>query len=141
MLLQSFLQIEHLQRIKAEQETILYNNLSTVLGKANQMSSDNEFAGDPSYAITEAELLRAVTAEDVMRVYETYIKDKPAVVTSFVPQGEADLALEGAEKAEVWIEEVKADVAATCRPCNDFVVPTIGVAAALIAVAFAHLAL
>ncbi|RIJ18386.1 M16 family metallopeptidase [Henriciella mobilis] len=101
-----------LQRIKAEQETILYNNLSTVLGKANQMSSDNEFAGDPSYAITEAELLRAVTAEDVMRVYETYIKDKPAVVTSFVPQGEADLALEGAEKAEVWIEEVKADVAA-----------------------------
>lgn len=100
-----------LQRIKAEQETILYNNLSTVLGKANQMSSDNEFAGDPAYAIREAALLRAVTAEDVMRVYETYIKDKPAVITSFVPQGQTELALEGAEQAAVWIEEVKSDVA------------------------------
>ena len=100
-----------LKRIKAERETVLYNNLSTVLGKANQMSSDNEFAGDPAYAIKEAELLRGVTADDVMRVYETYIKDQPAVITSFVPKGEADLALEGATLAEVWIEEVKADVA------------------------------
>ena len=100
-----------LKRIKAEQETILYNNLSTVLGKANQMASDNEFARDPDYAIREAELLRAVTAEDVMRVYETYVKDRPAVITSFVPQGQQALALEGAEEAEVWIEDVKSDVA------------------------------
>ncbi|MEM5517335.1 pitrilysin family protein [Henriciella sp. AS95] len=100
-----------LKRIKAEQETILYNNLSTVLGKANQMSSDNEFAGDPAYAIKQAELLRAVTADDVMAAYETYIKGKPSVITSFVPQGETALALEGAELASVWIEEVKADVA------------------------------
>lgn len=99
-----------LERIKAEQETILYNNLSTVLGKANQLASDNEFAGDPAYAIEEAEKLRAVTADDVMAVYEKYIKDKPSIMTSFVPKGEAGLALEGAEKAEVWIEEVKADV-------------------------------
>lgn len=100
-----------LQRIKAEQETILYNDLSTVLGKANQMASDNEFAGDPAYAIKEAELLRAVTAEDVMAAYEKYIKGQPAVITSFVPQGQADLAVEGAELASVWIEEVKSDVA------------------------------
>lgn len=99
-----------LERIKAEQETILYNNLSTVLGKANQMASDNEFAGDPAYAIEEADKLRAVTAGDVMAAYENYLKDKPSIMTSFVPQGEAGLALEGAELAEVWIEEVKADV-------------------------------
>lgn len=100
-----------LERIKAEQETILYTNLSTVLGKANQMSSDNEFAGDPAYAIQQADLLRAVTAEDVMAAYNTYIKGKPAVITSFVPQGEEALALDGAELASVWIEEVKSDVA------------------------------
>ncbi|RIJ22179.1 insulinase family protein [Henriciella barbarensis] len=100
-----------LQRIKAEQETVLYNELSTVLGKANQLATDNEFAGDPANSIRTAELLRAVTAEDVMRVYETYIKDKPSIITSFVPQGEAALALEGAEQAEVWIEDVRADVA------------------------------
>ena len=99
-----------LKRIKAEQETILYNNLSTVLGKANQMASDNEFAGDPAYAIKEAELLRAVSAEDVMAAYERYVKGKPAIVTSFVPQGQEALAIEDAELAEVWIEEVKSDV-------------------------------
>ncbi len=100
-----------LERIKAEQETILYNKLSTVLGKANQLATDNEFAGDPANSIRTAELLRAVTAEDVMRVYETYIKDKPSIITSFVPQGETALALEGAEQAEVWIEDVRSDVA------------------------------
>ncbi|WP_139792248.1 M16 family metallopeptidase [Henriciella litoralis] len=100
-----------LQRIKAEQETILYNNLATVLGKANQMASDNEFAGDPAYSVQQAELLREVTAEDVMAAYETYIKDKPAILTSFVPEGEMDLALDGSEQASVWIEEVKSDVA------------------------------
>lgn len=100
-----------LQRIKAEQETILYNELSTVLGKANQLATDNEFAGDPANSIRTAELLRAVTAEDVMRVYEAYIKDKPSIITSFVPQGETALALEGAEQAEVWIEDVRSDVA------------------------------
>ena len=101
-----------LARIKAEQETILYSNLSTVMGKAIQMSQDNEFAGDPAYSIKSADLLRNVTAEDVMAAYETYIKDKPAVITSFVPEGEADLALEDAELATVWIEEVRNDVAA-----------------------------
>ncbi|WP_306251188.1 pitrilysin family protein [Parvularcula sp. IMCC14364] len=98
-----------LQRIKAEQETILYSGLSTVLGKSNTMAIDNEFAGDPAYAIKQAELLTAVTAEDVMRVYDTYIDDKPAVITSFVPKGKADLAIEGSALAEVFIEEVKAD--------------------------------
>lgn len=100
------------ERIKAEQETILYSQLSTVLGKAIQMSQDDIFAGDPAYAIKAAEKIRAVTAEDVMRVYETYVKDKPAILTSFVPKGSADLALEGADLATVWIEEVRNDVAA-----------------------------
>ena len=98
-----------LKRIKAEQETILYSGLSTVLGKSNTMAIDNEFAGDPAYAINQAELLTAVTAEDVMRVYDTYINDKPAVITSFVPKGKADLALENSTLAKVYIEEVRAD--------------------------------
>lgn len=100
-----------LQRIKAEQETILYSGLSTILGKSNQLASDNEFAGDPLFAIKSADMLRAITAEDVMAVYETYLQGKPSIVTSFVPQGEADLAVEGAAPASVWIEEVTADVA------------------------------
>ncbi len=100
-----------LKRIKAEQETILYNSISTVLGKSNQFASDNEFAGDPAYAVKSAAALNAVSAEDVMAAYNKYIKGKPAIITSFVPKGQAELALDGAELASVWIEEVKSGVA------------------------------
>ena len=41
-----------------------------------------------------------------MRVYETYLKDRHHVATSFVPQGRAELALEGSEQAEVVIEPI-----------------------------------
>ena len=100
-----------LQRVKAEQETILYNDISTVLGKANQFASDNEFAGDPAYAVKSAAAINALTADDVLKAYDTYIKGKPAIITSFVPKGQAELAVSGSELASVWIEEVRADVA------------------------------
>lgn len=35
--------------------------------------------------------IQAVTIEDVLRVYETYIKSKPYIATSFVPKGSLDL--------------------------------------------------
>lgn len=100
-----------LQRIKAEQETRLYASVATVLGKGQELAQSNEFAGDPAYTTVQAEILKSVTVEDVMAAYNKYLKDKPAVMTSFVPKGETDLALEGSDLAEVWIEEVKADVA------------------------------
>lgn len=100
-----------LQRIKAEQETRLYSSVATILGKGQELAQSNEFAGDPAYTTVQAELLKSVTHEDVMAVYNKYLKDKPAVMTSFVPKGQSELALEGSELAEVWIEEVKSDVA------------------------------
>jgi zinc protease len=103
---------EALRRIKNEQETALYAGISTVLGKANALATSNEFTGDPAYELQEAAKLQAVTAEDVMRVYETYVRGEPAVYTSFVPKGQQQLALGGAQQAEVFIEEVKTDVAA-----------------------------
>ncbi|PCI64140.1 MAG: peptidase M16 [Kordiimonadales bacterium] len=100
-----------LARIKAEQETILYSNFSTILGKANEMAQANEFSGDPAYAIKSAKQIAAITTEDVMAVYNKYIKGKASIVTSFVPKGQTELSVEGATLASVWIEEVKADVA------------------------------
>ncbi|MEP1229905.1 MAG: pitrilysin family protein, partial [Litorimonas sp.] len=100
-----------LQRIKAEQETILYSSISTVLGKSNQLASDNEFAGDPAFAMTAARRLNAVSADDVMAAYNKYLKSKPAVITSFVPKGQSELALENSTLAKVWIEEVKSGAA------------------------------
>lgn len=100
-----------LQRIKAELETNLYQGVSTVLNKAFQLVQDNEFIGDPSYISKTAKLTQAVTAEDVMRVYNKYIKGQNYIMTSVVPAGQLELAVEGGNEAEVYIEEIVADVA------------------------------
>ncbi len=95
-----------LERIKAGYETDFYSGLSSVLGKAFQLAQYNIFAGEPGYAATDLERLLAVTEADVIRVYELYVKDRPAVLTSFVPRGEVGLVLEGAERAEVVEEAI-----------------------------------
>lgn len=100
-----------LKRIKAELETGLYQGVSTVLNKAFQLVQDNEFNGDPSFITQRAKLTNAVTAEDVMRVYNQYIKGKNFVMTSVVPKGQLDLAVADSQQATVWIEEVKQEVA------------------------------
>ncbi|MEQ9167383.1 MAG: pitrilysin family protein [Fulvivirga sp.] len=95
-----------LQRIKARQETNFYNGISSLLGKAFQLSNYNEFAGSPDYITTDIDKILAVTKEDVMAVYQKYIKGKPFVMTSFVPKEQLELAVDGSEKATVKIEEV-----------------------------------
>ena len=99
-----------LKRIKAEMETQLYQGISTVLNKAFQLVQDNEFGGDPGFITKRAKLMNSVSAEDIMRVYNKYIKNKHYVMTSVVPKGELELMVDGAKLAEVWIEEVKQNV-------------------------------
>ncbi len=102
---------DDLKRIKAELETNLYQGISTVLNKAFQLVRDNEFKGDPGFITESAKLLNAVSAADIDRVYNQYLKDKQYVMTSFVPKGQLELAVAASEKATVWIEEVQQNVA------------------------------
>jgi len=95
-----------LERIKAGQETGFYNSLSSVLGKGFQLAQYNIFANDPGFISKDIENILAVTTEDVMNVYNKYIKGKNYIATSFVPKGQKDLALEGSEKAEVVEEKI-----------------------------------
>lgn len=95
-----------LNRVKTEQEVAFYGAIQSVLGKAFNLAQYEIFAGDPGYINDEIEKIRAVTAEDVMRVYDQYIKDKPYVATSFVPKGAPALALEGSVRAEVVEEPI-----------------------------------
>lgn len=95
-----------LDRIKAGLETNFYNGISSILGKSFQLARYNEFAGDPSFIEKDIENIKAVTIEDVMRVYETYIKDKPYIATSFVPRGQLDKVAEGSVKAQVVEEKI-----------------------------------
>jgi len=95
-----------LNRIKAGLEVQFYGQLQSVLGKAIQLGEYNLFTGDPGYISKDIGALLAVTPADVRRVYNSYIKDKAFIATSFVPKGELSLALEGAIKAEVVEEPI-----------------------------------
>lgn len=94
-----------LERIKTEAEVGVYDEVQSALGKAIALSEYNLFRDDPGYLDDDIAALRAVTADDVMDVYNRYIKDKPFIATSFVPKDERELGLEGAATAEV-VEEV-----------------------------------
>ena len=96
-----------LQRILAGQETSFYNGLSSVLGKGFNLAQYNMFAGDPGFVEKDIANILAVTTADVMRVYNTYVKGKPYVATSFVPKGEVALILTGSTKAEVVEEKIE----------------------------------
>ncbi len=98
------------ERIKARLETDFYNGISSVLGKSFQLSQYNVFAGDPGYIEQDIANTKAVTKEDVLNVYNKYIKDKPYVITSFVPKGELELMATNSDKANVVEEEIKENV-------------------------------
>lgn len=95
-----------LLRIQAESETGLYNQLSTVRGKAEALAIGNEFAGDPAYILKTLADVRSLDTSDVERAFAAHVAGQPRVITSFVPKGEAALAVDKSEVAKVWIEEV-----------------------------------
>ncbi len=95
-----------LDRIKAGQETNFYNGISSVFGKAFQLASYNEYAGSPDFITEDIKRIKAVTQEDVMRVFKKYILNKNRIVTNFVPKGSPDLAAEGAVMADIKEEGI-----------------------------------
>ncbi len=105
-----------LTRIKAGQEAAFYNGLASVLGKGFQLAQYNVFAGDPGFVETDIENILAVSSNDVMRVYNKYIKDRKFVVTSFVPKGATSLALDGAIRARVVEEQIQQGAEETFDP-------------------------
>lgn len=97
---------DDLNRIKAGQETSFYRGLSSVLGKGAQLTQYEMFAGDAGFITKVVKNILAVTPEDVSRVYNTYIKGKNYIATSFVPKGQTGLILENSELAEVVEEKI-----------------------------------
>ncbi len=95
-----------LNRIKAGLETKFYGAVSSVLGKSALLAEYNYLTGNPGYVAESVTKMLSVTPADVKRVYETYIKGKHYVATSFVPKGKLSLALSGSAKAEVVEEKV-----------------------------------
>ena len=95
-----------LNRIKAKQETDFYSSLSSVLGKGTGLASYNTYTGNPGFVTEDIKKTLAVTTEDVIRVYNKYIKNKNYIATSFVPKSSADLALKNSVLANVVEEQI-----------------------------------
>jgi zinc protease len=82
---------EVLTRFKNETEASYIKNLTTVSGKAAMLASLQTFTGNPNYLTIQLQQLKDLKKEDVVRVYNTYIKGKYAAIMSCVPKGKADL--------------------------------------------------
>ena len=60
-----------------------------VLGKGFQLAEYEIFAGGAEFISQDVQKILGVSQQDVMRVYSTYIKDKPFVILAWPPQGTA----------------------------------------------------
>lgn len=96
-----------IERVKASSEKNFYEGITSVFGKSIQLAFYNTFLNDPGYIEKDIENIKAVTLSDVKMVYEKYIKNKPHVVTSFVPKGKADMVAENSVPAGVKEENIK----------------------------------
>jgi predicted Zn-dependent peptidase len=75
-----------LERIKAGLETNFYNQISSVMYKGFMLAYYQAMAGSPDYLMKEVDMIKSVTREDVLDVYNRYVKGKNYVQTSFVPK-------------------------------------------------------
>jgi zinc protease len=85
---------DDLIKFKAKYQSNLYNRLSTVQGKGALLASNYTLMGNADYFKKDIEHYMSVTKADVMRVYNTYIKNKAAVILSCLPKGKGDLRVQ-----------------------------------------------
>ncbi len=84
---------EDLKRFKGSSESQFVNQLASVSGKASQLAYAQTLTGNPNQIPHEIAEINAVTKEDVMRVYNQYVKGKFAVILSVLPKGKEDMRL------------------------------------------------
>jgi zinc protease len=84
---------EDLKRIKGSTESQYINALSSVSGKASVLAQAQTMTGNPNQIQSEIKAINAVSKEDVMRVYNQYVKGKYAVILSVLPKGKEDMRL------------------------------------------------
>lgn len=82
---------DDLKKFKSSMEAQIINSLASVQGKGRTLAASQTFTGNPNYLKKEMELYNKVTKEDVMLVYNTYIKNKHTVVLSVYPKGKPEM--------------------------------------------------
>ena len=79
---------DDLIKAKAAMETGFVFSLQSVEGKVSQLAANQTFTDNPNYIEHDIARYANVTKEDVIRVYNRYIKNKHAVIMSVVPKGQ-----------------------------------------------------
>jgi zinc protease len=82
-----------LTRVKNGMRASTIDRLSSVLGKATQLSYYNYFAGTPDYMAQDLARYDRLTTADVQRVAQAYLAGRPRIVLTVVPDGKKELAL------------------------------------------------
>jgi zinc protease len=86
---------DDIAKFKGGIEAQYINSLQSVAGKVSQLAAFQTFTGNPNMIGKLLKMYRSVTKEDVMRVYEKYIKLKHPVVLSVLTKGQENLAVAG----------------------------------------------
>lgn len=83
---------DDISKFRSQREAELVYGLESVSGKVSQLAAFYTYTGDPNYIGKELKRYVSVTKEDVMRVYNQYIKDKPSVVLSVLTKAQEPAA-------------------------------------------------
>ena len=82
---------EDVDKFKGQIESQLINELQSVSGKVSLLAELQTFTGNPDKIADLLKMYASLTKEDVLRVYNQYIKGKGAVVLSVLPKGQESL--------------------------------------------------
>lgn len=82
---------EDIEKFKSSYESRMINGLASVSGKVSQLAAFQTFAGNPNMIGKLLKMYNSVTKEDVMRVYNQYVKGKHRLVLSVVTKGQEAL--------------------------------------------------
>jgi zinc protease len=79
---------DDIAKFKGGYESQLINGLQSVAGKVSQLAAFQTFAGNPNMINKLLTMYQAVTKEDVMRVYDKYVRYKHNVTVSVLPKNQ-----------------------------------------------------
>jgi Predicted Zn-dependent peptidases len=73
---------DDIEKFKNAQLARMVYELESVSGKVSKLAAYETFTGNPNYIKTEIEQINKLSKQDVLRVFEQYIKNKPMVILS-----------------------------------------------------------
>jgi len=82
-----------LTRVKNGVRASLLQRVSSVLGKATQLSYYNYFTGTPDYLAQDLARYERLTTQDVQAAARRYLAGRPRLTLTVVPEGKRELAL------------------------------------------------